>query len=341
MNIKKDILRLDEFKNSSGEIFKKSKIPILKTKNYFLYDRELDGNAPKWFIKAYFYEKNSKVRKVKIGTWKYFIAKASEKWYPHESVIEYMINLFGLEIGLNLNNVKLCLINEQIIFLSEYFINSKNEELIHGAQIFGEYFGNQNEDIEFAKEIANNKRDSREFFTIEFIFRALDSVFSNNDEIKRDFVKMLVFDALVGNNDRHFYNWGIISRIDKDLDVRFSPIYDTARAFLWNWSDDKIKLSLKDMKKNGKKIDNYIEKASPRVSIEGDKNINHFKLIEFIWNQYFIYREIITDLACIENENKIIDLFNREFSHFFIKERNELIIYIIKTRFEKIRNICK
>ncbi|HEX5153196.1 MAG TPA: hypothetical protein VFW07_17215 [Parafilimonas sp.] len=61
----------------------------------------------KQFIKAYFYSEDSIVRKSSSGSWPSFIAKTDAKWYPHESIIEYMINRIGQVLNVNMNEVKL------------------------------------------------------------------------------------------------------------------------------------------------------------------------------------------------------------------------------------------
>src|SRR5690606_25903737 len=161
-------------------------------------------------------------------TWVSYIAKTGEKWYPHESVVEYMINRIGQVLGLNMNEIGLYRINGQIRFLSKYFLNRKIESLTHGAEICGEYL----DDIELAREISNDKTTSRELFTFEFITEAILHKFkSESENILLDLVKLITFDALAGNNDRHFYNWGVIVSKKKTTDKpRLAPIYDSARG---------------------------------------------------------------------------------------------------------------
>ena len=97
--------------------------------------------------------------------------------------------------------------------------------------------------MELAKEIADHKPTSRELFTFEFIKDAIRTVFPNSFEhLMCELVKMLCFDALAGNNDRHFYNWGIVDTKKKTSKLpTFAPIYDSARGLLWNLSDENIK----------------------------------------------------------------------------------------------------
>ena len=64
-------------------------------------------------------------------------------------------------------------------------------------------------------------------------------------ELFMDFLDMCMFDALVGNQDRHAKNRGIIERVKKhselkELKERFAPIFDTARGFFWNYQDNRI-----------------------------------------------------------------------------------------------------
>lgn len=280
--------------NNSGEIFSTSKIQLLKEKDYYIMDIELDGDAPKSFIKAYFYEKNSGVKRRNLKTWTAFIAKSAEKWYPHESFTEYMINRIGIELGLNMNNVKLVRANGQIRFLSEYFL-SPNEALTHGAEICGYYL----EDHEMARQIANHKKTARELFTFEFISKAIEFVFPNAfEEILQGLVKMIAFDALVGNNDRHFYNWGVIDTIKRSKkQPKFAPIYDSARGLLWNFGEGNIVKHLETHRSSGKKIEKYISNATPRISIESDSNCNHFQLVSFIKSHKDDYNEIIDELV--------------------------------------------
>lgn len=334
--MKDNKLRKEISKKCSGKLKSLRSIYLLREKHYVVKDIQLDGDAPKQFIKAWFYESNGKVRKAKRKTWNSYIAKTAEKWYPHESVIEYMINRIGQVLGLNMNDVKLVVANNQVRFLSKYFLN-KQQRLVHGAEICGEHLG----DMEFAKEIADNKPRAREFFTFEFIKEAIEKVYDHCCEnILTELVKMIVFDAIVGNNDRHFYNWGVIDSKKKSSKIPiFAPIYDSARAFYWNSSDTKIFKDFHDYFNDGKKIARYITSGCPRISIEDNKQANHFELIKFLKGYSVEYNDIITELASLQNEEKIRSLIRDEFERFFIKERVEVILIILRDRFNKIRTI--
>lgn len=322
--------------NVSGKLKNEHLIPVLKEQNYRVRLQGLTGDAPKQFIKAYFYEPKSTVRKRNPKSWIPYIAKTAEKWYPHESVIEYMINRLGVELGLVMNDIRLVRANGQIRFLSRFFLK-ENERLIHGAEICGEHLN----DMVLAEEIANNKKSSRELFTFEFIKEAIKVVYpSYNEKLTDELVKMIAFDAIVGNNDRHFYNWGVIDTLYKSKKAPiFAPIFDSARGLLWNYSDENIKKHYEDYCKNGTKIVNYIEAACPRISIEQNKNANHFDLIAYLKNDSPAYKTSIEKLSSVHNEEKILRMLRNEFSPFFIKERSNLLEIILRNRIKKIREV--
>jgi len=247
-----------------------------------------------------------------------------------------MINHIGQVLGLKMNEIRLMKINGQIRFLSKYFLK-EGDTMLHGAEICGEFLN----DYEFAERIANSKQSARELFTFQFIFEAIKSIFPDNYEaLIHDLVKMIVFDALVGNNDRHFYNWAVIVDVKDAAQIpRLAPIYDSSRGLLWNFSDENIVKLYRNEQVGGKRLAKYIDNASPRISVENNATVNHFGLVEFLKNQNNTFHEIIKYLANINNENTVIDLIKNEFAPYFTDERNELLVYILKERFARIRNL--
>lgn len=326
-------LRIEKTKSLSGKIFRMKYIPVLKETNYYVRNIPLSGDAPKQMISAYFYERDGYARKSSVKTWKQFICKTAEKWYPIESVTEYMINKIGKELGLKMNKFRIVSVKGQIRFLSEYFL-SEDEKLIHAAEICGEYI----DDLDMAKEIAENRNDSKSLFTHEFITKAIQDVFPDQfDDINESLVKVIAFDAIVGNNDRHFYNWGVITHLKKsNKNVVFAPIYDSARGLLWNIPDKNLLQYIE----SEKKLHKYLNSSLPRISFEENKAPNHFDLIEFIVNKSDKNRSIVRALVAYEKELHVFKMLENDCFHFLTEKRKELIKLILLKRFEKIREIC-
>lgn len=100
-------LRNERSLHSSGKLLKENAIPVLKEREYIVKNYDLDGDAPTQFIMAYFDIPDSGIHRSSTKSWILFIAKTAEKWYPHESVIEYMINRIGQSMGLRMNKIEL------------------------------------------------------------------------------------------------------------------------------------------------------------------------------------------------------------------------------------------
>lgn len=330
-------LRTEISKNCSGDLLNRGKIKRLNEASYYVIPQPLDGDAPKEFIGAYFYSKSNNFHKKNKKSWFRYIAKTAEKWYPIESITEYIINNLGDDLGLNMNETELVICNGQVRFLSKYFLG-KDEILFHGAEICGDYLN----DRVLASEIAIDKITARELFTFEFICEALDKIFgSHSFKLKIEFVKMLVFDCLIGNNDRHFYNWGVIANTHRKVKMpTFAPLYDSARGLFWNESDEQIRhLYSLQAQPNNRRIEKYSASSEPRVSLEGNKKANHFDLIEYIIKVDDRYKDVVVELSSESNENKILDRFRNDFCPFMIKERQVLIEKLLKLRFSTTREL--
>lgn len=236
-----------------------------------------------------------------------------------------------------MNEVRLVKVNEQIRFLSKDFL-SKGKKLIHGIEILSEYY----EDKKFVEDINKDKKNRRSLLTFEEIKAAIEYVYPKESEkIMRELIKLITFDAIVGNNDRHFYNWGIIGNIEtKNSGVSFSPIYDTARALMWNLTEEKINEVYDQTRTDKNMLKSFTLKSKPRFSFEDNNKANHFELVEYLLGyKENIYKQVILELISKESEENVILEMNKNLSSYFSKNRYSLIEKIIKIRFEKLRKL--
>jgi hypothetical protein len=329
------VLKEEEIENYSGGNFNlKGCIPSLK-KGYW---QELDytpaGDAPKNFIALYEYSKDSGVRKSNPKTWSRYIAKVGHKWYPIESINEYLFNQIGEVLKLKMASSRLMMAGNQLRFLSKYFLN-KNESLEHGAQIFAGYMA----DDQWVENVEQQGL-ARKFFTFQFAEAAIKQMFPKDFEpILVDFVRMLVFDALTGNNDRHFYNWGVIKHIENKKKPTFAPVYDSARGLFWNDSEAKLIKWNEQPKSLNEKIKKYAETSKPKIGWDSIDDLNHFDLINKIFSVNLQYKEVCTQLINQDNLEKTLKLLNNSFSKFYSSYRLELINKCLIYRFERLRII--
>ncbi len=307
------------------EIAKKHRYTIIK-------DISVTGDAPKDIIRYYEYGKALKKNNKK---WPIYIAKLGHKYYPMESITEQLITDIGITYNFNMASSKISFIGGQIRFLSLYFLNNKTQELLHGADL---YAGFLNNDKRFVDDVEETKM-TQDFFTIKFTKEVIESFFKDKEKqnIFNDFMRMLFFDGLIGNNDRHMYNWGIVRDIFGRETAYFSKIYDTARGLLWNQTEEQLKKIIK----NGK-IENFVKKycenSKPKIGVENKPIVNHFELIDYYKDHYKNDGEIIS----IFEKNKIdtiIYMINQKYNKLLSENRRVLIIEILKFRFNKIKEI--
>ncbi len=232
---------------------------------------------------------------------------------------------------------ELAIISGQLRFLSRYFLDSKHQELVHGVDIFAGFVF----DRDFVEEIEHNAL-AREFFTFQFAAKAIKFAFPTEcQEIIDNFVKLLVFDAIVGNNDRHFYNWGVVKYIDSDQRSYFSPIFDTARGLFWNDNEQKIVNNINQKRQLERYLKKYISNSFPKTGWEGEKNLNHIELIDKIRQFDCRYSAIIDDLLTENKEKKVIKMISSQFIGLLSVERLTIINKCLELRFSLLRNQTK
>lgn len=320
-----------------------SKIRHLTKNHYVLLDEDVGGDAPKDFIRVYAYGEG---KKNKTKKWNKHIAKVGHKWYPLESINEHLLNRIGEVLGLNMAKSQLRIIHGQMRFLSRYFLK-KDELMVHGAQIYSTFL--LENDDRFVDEIENENL-SRELLTFQFTSDAIKSMFPDQfNEIMNYLVELLVFDAITGNNDRHFYNWAIITNITGKKTPKFSPIYDSARGLFWNIPETVIDKNFYQGKKpkeqiNTTALDKYLNSSRPKIGWDnwnGDKEINHFQLVSKIYEHYPLFKNTCKNLINEIHLHRILELLETEFATFYTPKRLYLMKECLKRRFEILNNLCK
>jgi len=225
----------------------------------------------------------------------------------------------------------------QIRFLSRYFIKDPSLQVLeHGADIYAAYLN----DREFVHEI-ENKHKALDFFTVQFTEETLFHFFPEEYEtLMTDFLKLLVFDALIGNNDRHFYNWAVIRSISSKEKPVFSPIYDSARGLFWNDSEEKIKAIYNDKTRLDAYIIKYSEGSTPKIGWDGISTLNHFDLVEEIKTLPIVMNCKTMNYVCSEETLRMaFNMIERDFSYLLSPERKALIKKCLEYRHQRIKNI--
>lgn len=320
--------------NKSGIKLTAKHLEVVKSHSIVVLDGTVGGDAPKDLIRLYQF---GEARKNNNKTWKKHIAKIGHKWYPNESITEHYLTTVGKCFGINIANSKVIIAEGYVRYLSEHFHNDE-QTLNHGANILTRFINEENN--EWIDEMDKNKVLKKEISIID-VLDAIKKIFPEEySQIFNSFLHMLLFDALTGNNDRHYYNWGVISHIKNDHKPYFSPIYDTARGLLWNQSDEKVISLQKEINNpNNKKLENYVLHSVPKISVPNNIKCNHFELIEFLEDKKYFNDEHKSVWTNPKFLDEAILKLHSDFNLLFIKERKEVIQCILDLRFKKITEI--
>lgn len=205
-----------------------------------------------------------------------------------------------------------------------YMILTEDEELIEGIQyitnIYKEY--NQDKFIDFR---------TQEPYSIKMILQSIRETGLGNN-----FLTLPIFDALIGNSDRHHSNWGIVKN-KVNGNIRISPLYDNGSSLCCLIDEKDVPDYLRDKMRFESLI---FGKSKSMIRWENLDRIRHFELIEHIKNEY--YEETLFIIEKIRNTlsgtkiREIIYSYNdsiinpkvKELLYAFLMERRERLIKI-------------
>ena len=151
----------------------------------------------------------------------------------------------------------------------------------------------------------NPKKIQQNISKDDYTYNNIIKILLHYDEegnLLKKFNSIMVMDALFGEGDRHYENWGIYK--NKSNKYELLPMYDNSSCLL-HFLREKTNLEGFDEDS----ISSYIQKSKCKISIEG-KIYSHFDFIKYLLDNLPIkYREnLIKNIQCLNNlEDKYID----------------------------------
>lgn len=174
-----------------------------------------------------------------------------------------------------------------------------------------------------------DKGRQHNFTTIREFFSA-----TNVKDWQKEWVKMLTFDAIIGNTDRHQENWELLHYpCSGNIAFAMSPAFDNGTAMGY----DVL----------GKDIQKYIEKGTHHMKWHQDdaKQMGHFalliKLIETLPNAGKTIAEVVShDLEKAYNTIRSFPQYELQNTQYALSDaRVAWMIALIKARIERIKQL--
>lgn len=263
----------------------------------------------------------------------WYIVKSAEKWGSVETLTELLNNMLGVVLGFPMAHAGIIRVDGTLCFATHNFQRA-GETLIHGSLLFRRVF---NDDLD---GVGKKRWDEQRTYDIDLISEMLKEMCGvQGESLFGCLLEMLVFDALIGSMDRHMQNWGVLATVSEPRTYRFAPIFDSARALLWNQDESKLKLLCSQKEA----LAAYLERASPIMGCASTGTpVNHFALVEHLLERYprpvlealdRIGPKIVSKAAQIVREFP----FNRGFSN----GRASLITKVLVMRADRLDLIAR
>ncbi|MBS0289021.1 MAG: HipA domain-containing protein [Proteobacteria bacterium] len=265
-----------------------------------------------------------------------YMFKLSRGVYPEQ----FWIEIFAYQLG--------CLIdvpvppafvaydseNKQAGALIEWFYNQDEDLYLRGGDIMQSLI----EDYDVEKGLKHN---------LQSIFAYLKSLNRGANNWMRAWVKMLTFDALLGNSDRHQGNWGIVTKkglLPQGNDEGKEPMRMMSPAFD-NGTSMGIEIQEKDFEKfnDSRHMERYLNKGKPHLKwdLNQDRKTrdNHESFIKKMIQAYPDYKEdMISGLQFSKTQVK--EIFERlagfEITPRFSKARAQFMLDLLFKRREQL-----
>jgi len=262
----------------------------------------------------------------------WYIAKGAEKAGRNETFTELLNNQLGALLGFEMAHSGLVRVDGELRFVSRNFLRP-DESLRHASVIAKEFFQTDLEQVGKKKEVEQGAYD------VEMLHELIRETCGPEqwEQVFAGFVEMLTFDCLIGSMDRHMQNWGIVVTNTTPSRFRFAPIFDSARALLWDYPEDKLLRLLQ----NPSALTGYIVRACPRVGYMGAKGgVNHFMLLGHLLDRYTAYTEGALSKVTREKVRVASQIVQKyPFERAFTATRKRALLKVLVTRAEVMEDI--
>lgn len=147
--------------------------------------------------------------------------KEPESRYPWEHWTEIAASKIGQTFKFNVLDYNIGVLDDRVGCISQSMISS-HDELIHGQQLL----------TQIKPKFEKKKGTDHTFQLILEVFQDVKL-----KHLLGDFLKMLVFDSIIGNRDRHQQNWGFIRSVKVSMknDKLDAKVFNFKKRGFWNF----------------------------------------------------------------------------------------------------------
>lgn len=173
-------------------------------------------------------------------------------------------------------------------------------------------------------------------YSIQMIQNSLNGILEIDE-----FYKIVIFDILIGNSDRHHSNWAILARgivyktpedmFDVFFNYSMSPLYDNGSSLCAYEDNNNLEIFFKDKMKFEALVNT---KSKSAIGWEDERPIRHFELLKKIKdNAYDGTIQYVEKIKTNINEEKIDKILNEFDNNIISIDMKKLLkMYILERR---------
>ena len=202
--------------------------------------------------------------------------------------------------------------------MSYNIIKKSNQILVEGIYFITLIYPEYNPE-QFIDSVTKHR------YSIEMVKKAIEQFVSIEG-----FLKMLVFDYLIGNSDRHQNNWAILIEDDK---MEWSPLYDNSSSLCAYIPEEQITGYFGKDKNRWNSLVDTKSRSLLRCREFDEKRPTHLKVLKYLKENYFEEtRGFAGKIVTIMTEKQIYDILN-PYSEELSDNKKELISkYLLEKR---------
>ncbi len=149
-----------------------------------------------------------------------------------EVATEVVATRIGAALGVSVPDIEIGTRGESAVVVARAML-APDESLVHVKKLF------IRRDPDLDRAISNS--EFKAIHTLENVVTILRNAYPGHSEgMLTSFVRLLAFDFVIGNSDRHWENYGVVepaTMVALDRSVRLCPAFDNASCLFWNVPD--------------------------------------------------------------------------------------------------------
>lgn len=247
--------------------------------------------------------------------------------FTTEYISEKLASDIGSALGIYCAEVDIGKRDGRIGCLS-YQINTENIALIEGVN----FITAKRPDFD-PSELYDHR--NKEYYSIGMILEIL-----NSPKHHTEIIKMMLFDALIGNSDRHQSNWAYLFYFEHK-ELRFCPLYDNGSSLCAYVRSDQVEEYLRDRTRFNSLVDSK-SRSRIRINSKVKREPSHKEVLTYIKEDHNLYnKEIQNFIDIIINTLTPERIWNilSEYDIILPKNKKTLIRNFLISKIELIRSV--